>query len=399
MHSNIIGTSSPMARNLTVTCSGEVAGRPPDKIPKWVRTSESIHRSGGVRANRPSLGNRKAALQSADGKQTLLEKILGSAEATRLRTWEGPALVDQRSWRHTLDWADPVSYQTDFLCDVPSSLVPTLSRRMTKLSLSFGYAGSSPAAPPARIDITVGPVVRDGPYKVAACMGPLYGKQSRAQWVQWLEFHIHIAGFEKFFLYSVDDTEQLLDVLRDYVDEGTVEVRRWETFGTREKFLESKRYYDEQPLRSHCITRNRGVATWLSFHDVDEYIFVRRGAQLGNVAALLDGLPEEVGAVRIMRHRFPVSKDFEGSGSDLVIQKHLNRSAIFDENQGKPIVRTEVAREVTAHELEFFENGQSKTAENSITLPIDWAIINHYRREPVQGDPNELFDRFARKHV
>lgn len=337
-----------------------------------------------------------------------------------MRTWEGPAEVDQRWWRLTLGWKQPVAFQSDFLCKLPPGVGEELLVRKTKLTLSFEYTGGDSSNSPGgvetervgmsenenevpvdgvsrsgSIELSLGPVIRDGPYKLAGCMGPLFGRQSRRLWVEWLEYHIHVAGFERFFLYSVDDTAHLIEVLRDYIEEGLVDVRKWETFGSEEKFVGSHKYYDELTIRSHCIYRNKGVGTWLAFHDVDEFLFIRNGTQPGNVTAFLDELPESVSEVMVMRYRFPL--EHPQPGAQLLIEKYLNRSARFDEKLGKPLVRTETALEVSSHELDAFEDGsRDKTSENSVTLKAGEGILNHYRRVPEsRGDPTELQDRYA----
>jgi hypothetical protein len=57
-------------------------------------------------------------------------------------------------------------------------------------------------------------------------MGPLFGRQSRRLWVEWLEYHIHVAGFERFLMYSVDDAAHLMEVVQDYIEVGLVEFGR-----------------------------------------------------------------------------------------------------------------------------------------------------------------------------
>jgi hypothetical protein len=363
-----------------------------------------------------------------DGKRHLAqnEKLtcISNLQRAPVRSWEGPAEVDQRLWRLSLGWEQPVAFQSDFLCKLPPGVGEQLLVRRTKLTLSFEYltgkdfpilptsvksnrAGTSQNenqvpinkgknhSRSGSIELTLGPVIRDGPYKLAGCMGPLFGEQSRRLWVEWLEYHIHVAGFERFFLYSVDDTALLIEVLRDYIEEGLVDVRKWETFGSEEKFMDSHKYYDELTIHSHCIYRNKGVSKWLAFFDVDEFLFIRNGTQPGNVTAFLDELPESMGEVVVMRYRFP--KEHPRPGAHLLIEKYLNRSGQFDEDLGKPIIRTEMALEVSSHELDAFIDGsQDKTAENSVTLKDGEGILNHYRRVPEShGDPTELQDRYV----
>jgi hypothetical protein len=88
----------------------------------------------------------------------------------------------------------------------------------------------------------------------------------------------------------------------------------WETFGSEEKFVGSLKYYNELTIRSRRIYWNKGVATWLAFHDVDEFLFIRIGTQPGNVTDSLDEPPESVGEVQmVMRYRFQRASPARGA--------------------------------------------------------------------------------------
>ena len=43
---------------------------------------------------------------------------------------------------------------------------------------------------------------------------------------EWIEFHLMV-GFEKFFLYQNNSTDDYMSVLRPYIDSGVVDLTEW----------------------------------------------------------------------------------------------------------------------------------------------------------------------------
>jgi len=77
---------------------------------------------------------------------------------------------------------------------------------------------------------------------------------------EWLEFH-RLVGVERFFLYNNRSTDDHLEVLAPYVDDGTVVWRDWPMFpGQREAF-------------DRCLADHRDESRWIAFIDLDEFLF------------------------------------------------------------------------------------------------------------------------------
>jgi hypothetical protein len=89
---------------------------------------------------------------------------------------------------------------------------------------------------------------------------------------EWIEFH-RLVGVEKFFLYDHLSTDNHDEVLKPYVDEGTVVVKEWP---------------DEpgQPSAFHdCLAKHREEARWIAFIDLDEFLFSPTLAPLPQILA------------------------------------------------------------------------------------------------------------------
>jgi glycosyl transferase family 92 len=93
---------------------------------------------------------------------------------------------------------------------------------------------------------------------------------------EWLEFH-RLVGVERFFLYDNGSTDNHLDVLAPYVENGIVTIHEWQPSPP-----------DQREVYEDCLRRHREDARWIAFLDIDEFLF-SPGAGLteGGVAKLL----------------------------------------------------------------------------------------------------------------
>ncbi len=77
---------------------------------------------------------------------------------------------------------------------------------------------------------------------------------------EWIEFH-RIVGVERFFLYNNMSTDEHREVLRPYVDDGTVILKDWP-----DKPGQPSAY-------RNCLEEHREDARWIAFIDLDEFLF------------------------------------------------------------------------------------------------------------------------------
>jgi hypothetical protein len=87
---------------------------------------------------------------------------------------------------------------------------------------------------------------------------------------EWLEFH-RLVGVERFFLYNNRSTDDHLEVLAPYIEDGTVVWRDWPMFpGQLQAFQD-------------CLEQHRHDSRWIAFIDLDEFLFSPTGRLLPDV--------------------------------------------------------------------------------------------------------------------
>jgi hypothetical protein len=84
---------------------------------------------------------------------------------------------------------------------------------------------------------------------------------------EWLEFH-RLVGVEHFYLYDNGSTDDSLEVLAPYLDEGVVTRLPW------------PRYPGQYEAYEHCAVEQAGKARWIAFIDLDEFLFSPTGTPL-----------------------------------------------------------------------------------------------------------------------
>ena len=89
---------------------------------------------------------------------------------------------------------------------------------------------------------------------------------------EWLEFH-RLLGVERFYLYNNRSTDDHLDVLAPYLEEGTVAWTDWPTFP------------GQLQAYARCLEDHRDDARWIAFIDLDEFLFSPSGGLLPEVLA------------------------------------------------------------------------------------------------------------------
>ncbi len=77
---------------------------------------------------------------------------------------------------------------------------------------------------------------------------------------EWIEFH-RLVGVQRFFLYDNRSSDDHLDVLAPYVDDGTAVLHEWpEEPGQRGAY-------------DHCLREYGSDSRWIAFLDLDEFLF------------------------------------------------------------------------------------------------------------------------------
>lgn len=92
---------------------------------------------------------------------------------------------------------------------------------------------------------------------------------------EWVEFHIK-QGVEHFYLYDNFSIDHPEEELKDYIDQGIVEIIPWHvTHGTHESFVnvQNKAFLD-------CFSKTKHQVKWCACIDMDEFLFCPDGKNL-----------------------------------------------------------------------------------------------------------------------
>jgi hypothetical protein len=108
-------------------------------------------------------------------------------------------------------------------------------------------------------------------------IGAIYRNEARYM-PEWIEFH-RLFGVERFYLWNNRSTDDHLEVLAPYIEEGTVVWRDWPMFpGQIECY-------------GKCVEDYRHDSRWIAFIDLDEFLFSPTGRVLTDVLSDFEAYP------------------------------------------------------------------------------------------------------------
>jgi hypothetical protein len=190
------------------------------------------------------------------------------------------------------------------------------------------------------------PRERPPDHYLAACA--IYRDEAR-NLAEWLEFH-RLVGFERFFLYDNLSSDDHLEVLEPYVDEGFVVVHEWpEVPG-------------QMPAYDHCLATHGDEARWIGFFDIDEFVFSPTYRAVSEVLRDYEEWP----GVCVNLPRFGTS-GHRRSPEGLVIENYVVRLQTPAELTVKTIVDpASVERARNAHQ--FFYRRRTAVDENGFPV-------------------------------
>ncbi len=112
-------------------------------------------------------------------------------------------------------------------------------------------------------------------YELTAC---LKFKNAARFLPEWIEFH-QIVGFEHFYLYNNNSTDDYLGELAPYREEGSVTLYEWPEVPAFPKSDE------------HCVAHHRHEARWIAFLDDDEFLFPVKGTDVRKILKRYESFP------------------------------------------------------------------------------------------------------------
>lgn len=84
---------------------------------------------------------------------------------------------------------------------------------------------------------------------------------------EWLRFH-RLVGFDHFFLYDNNSSDDYREVLEPFIDSGHVTLTVWPGVAQMKHIL------------AHCLDTNRREGRWMAFIDDDEFLFPGQAEQM-----------------------------------------------------------------------------------------------------------------------
>jgi Glycosyltransferase family 92 len=185
---------------------------------------------------------------------------------------------------------------------------------------------------------------------------------------EWIEFH-RLAGVERFFLYDNRSSDDHREVLRPYLEDGSVVIEDWPQFPGQ---LEA---YD------HCIATHGSESRWIAFIDIDEFVFSPTGRPVPEQLRALEEWP----GVGVNWALFGPSGHAE-QPPGLVIENYVQRLITPQNRVIKSIVDpSRVSRCASAHHF-LYEDGLAAD-ENGYpigpghftnSISIERLRVNHY---------------------
>lgn len=190
--------------------------------------------------------------------------------------------------------------------------------------------------------------------------------------IEWLEFH-KIVGVERFYLYNNNSTDNTLDIVQPYVQSGEVVLHDW-PFSPKQ----------QASAYEHCLEEYQQESEWITFLDLDEFLFPTEKDNLIEVLEEFDSVP----AVGVNTLIFG-SCGHETRPEGLQIENFTQRSQDdFEPNRYiKSIVRPQqILRPNCPHFFvpvnnELFtvtENNEPLTSSISERLSVQKLRVNHY---------------------
>ncbi len=109
---------------------------------------------------------------------------------------------------------------------------------------------------------------------------------------EWIEFN-RLVGVERFFLYDNESSDDHLDVLAPYIDDGTVTVHHWPSaqVGSQDPAAVDRTPPNQARAFDHALREHCEESRWIAFVDLDEFLFSPTGRPLPEVLSAYERWP------------------------------------------------------------------------------------------------------------
>ena len=213
-------------------------------------------------------------------------------------------------------------------------------------------------------------------YELTACMK---FKNAARFLPEWIEFH-QIVGFEHFYLYNNNSTDDYIEALAPYRDEGSVTLYEWPHTPAFPKADE------------HCVAHHQHEARWIAFLDDDEFLFPSRGENVRKVLRRYEQYP----ALAVHWLMFGSSGHLRRP-EGLILENYLLRAKGVSPSIKSIVNPRRVAASANTHHW-LYKNGNIAPDENerpvttsrSIPATAEVLRINHYWSKSLEDGENKI---------
>jgi hypothetical protein len=237
--------------------------------------------------------------------------------------------------------------------------------------------------------------------------------KNEAPWLkEWIVYHHDVLGFEHFYLYNNDSSDNYQEVLKPFIDKGIVEVIEWKSCEEHK----IANFYDARMIDwamyqvgayNECIKKRAlGQAKWVAMIDIDEFIVPVHGKR-SFYANLRSAEKRNKGSFRIAWRMFGTSNVWDLKPGELMTERLIYRAADDDmgHNCGKSMHRPEAVEFCHVHDPgkftdEGFQAGKLKGKFRFRHPDPEDIRIHHYwtRTEKAcrekRGNPSKLTEAY-----
>ncbi|KAI3947799.1 hypothetical protein MKX01_034464 [Papaver californicum] len=257
------------------------------------------------------------------------------------------------------------SYQEVFRCMKPENNAMSF-RDTDKIKVSLETRGGERVVPSVAYYTPTAPSLTDDNKKLLLCACTMVYNVAKFL-REWVYYHSKI-GVEKFFLYdnaSDDNLDEVISKLRE--ENYQVEKILWPWQKTQEAGL------------SHSATYANATCTWMTYVDVDEFVFSPSSSSSVSIRSLLSSSvshpnhQRRVGQISIKCYEFGPS-DRRSNPVEGVTQGYTCRRKI--DSRHKSIVLLDGINTSLLNVIHHFE---LKQGYRNKKLSLDEMVINHYK--------------------
>ena len=193
-----------------------------------------------------------------------------------------------------------------------------------------------------------------------ACMFRNFGPYVK----EWIEYH-HMIGVDHFWLYNDASTDNSVEMLKPYIDQGLVELLYWN---------DGKKAWVPRQIKAYqdALTKAKGSVTWLAMIDSDEFLFPTHNTSLPE--CLNSHFSKSAGVYANWRN-FGTSKIYLSSNEPMLSRLvHCSMKSHSRNAVGKSIIRPElcdVSRMWSPHFCPLLPGYTWTNGEGNQTLVID----------------------------